>query len=372
MAEYTISNSNAELQTAAAGLANAVDVVASQYPKLIYLQRTLTGPQWKQYVSGIAEGTEAIQQTAIIEADYKDVDYIDPFTAYNIFDQVLWPAISILSPGWSENPYNQEIDITNQEFYMRGVPLIDIFVNNNLSQKFRTAFTLQTSLGFIDKTKAIDKLEEVSKSLQKLVDQYSKTNKTLTLQKDILYSAFTSEAAAKTYFISTYLNDRVKDFAGKSLEAPYRMMQTDPYLAYLTVLFSWLGGVGLEDKEAALDRYKDKNGTTLRKRINETLSGDNWHLISATDRPKTATLAVDMLRIFYEYIQSIKTEFPELYKNWMDMLITSRKSMVNMLVIVNERVNINNSKAFAYQSKPAQYQLALSEAYKKFEMEIGD
>ena len=43
-----------------------------------------------------------------------------------------------------------------------------------------------------------------------------------------------------------------------------------------------------------------------------------------------------------------------------------------MLVIVNERVNINNSKAFAYQSKPAQYQLALSEAYKKFEMEIGD
>lgn len=370
MAEYTISNSNAELQTAAAGLANAVDVVASQYPKLVYLQRTLTGPQWKQYVGGIAEGTEAIQQTAIIESDYKDVDYIDPFTAYNIFDQVLWPAISTLSPGWSENPYNQEVDITNQEFYMRGVPLIDIFVNNNLSQKFRTAFTLKTSLGFIDKTKAIDKLEEVSRSYEKLVQQYSKTNKTLTLQKDILYSAFTSEAAAKTYFISTYLNDDVKD--GKPLEAPYRMMQTDPYLAYLTVLFSWLGGVGLEDKVAALDRYKDKSNTTLRRRINETLSGDNWHLISATDRPKTATLAVDMLRIFYEYIQSIKTEFPELYKNWMDMLITSRKSMVNMLVIVNERVNINNSKAFAYQSKPAQYQLALSEAYKKFEMEIGD
>lgn len=370
MADYTVSGTNANLQKAATELATAVDAVGSVYPKLLFLQKTLTGEQFNQYIGGIAAGEEAKEQTAIIDASYKDVSYIDPFMAYNIFDQVLWPAISVLSPGWSENPYNQEVDIRDQEFYMRGVPLVDIINNNALSQKVTTAFTLKTSLGFLDKTKMIDKLEEVGRKYKRLKDQYDATNKSITLQKDTLYSIFTSEAAAKSYFISTYLNDNTP--GGRGLESPYRMIQVDPYLAYLTMLLSWLGGIGLEGKIAALDRYKDKSGKSIRARIRETLSSENWHLITEADRPKTATLAVDMLRIFYEYIQSIRGEFPELYKNWMGMLLTERKSMINMLVIVNERVNENVGNAFTLQTKPVAYQKALSQAYKKFEMEIGD
>lgn len=370
MADYTVSSTNVNLQNAAKEVGAAVDAVGSVYPKLLYLQKTLTGEQFKQYVGGIAAGEEAKEQTAIIDTSYKDVSYIDPFTAYNIFDQVLWPAISVLSPGWSENPYNQEIDVKDQEFYMRGVPLIDIFDNNTLSQRVATAFSLNTSLGFLDKTKMIDKLEGVGKKYTQLKNQYTSTSKTITLQKDVLYSIFTSEAAAKSYFISTYLNDNTAK--GTDLESPYRMIQADPYLAYLTMLLSWLGGIGLEGKIAALDRYKDKNGKSIRARIRETLSSENWHLITEADRPKTATLAVDMLRIFYEYIQKIRNEFPELYKNWMGMLLTERKSMINMLVITNERVNENVGNAFTFQSKPAQYQKALSTAYKEFKMEIGD
>jgi len=368
--EYTVSSENKNIQTAAANLAAAVDAVGSVYPKLLYLEKTLTGEQFKQYVGGIAAGEEAKEQTSIIDTFYKDASYIDPFTAYNIFDQVLWPAVSVLSPGWSENPYNQEIDIKDREFYMRGVPLIDIFQDNNLSNKFKDAFTLKTSLGFLDKTKMIDKLEDVGRKHKQLEDQYSKTNKSATIQKDVLYTTFTSEATAKSYFISTYLNDNAQ--GGTNLESPYRMLQVDPYLAYLTVLFSWLGGIGLGGKIAALDRYRDKSGKSIRTRINETLSSENWHLIVQADRPKTATLSIDVLRIFYEYIQSIRSEFPELYKNWMGMLLTERKSMINMLVIVNERVNINNANAFAFQAKPAEYQKALSEAYKQFTIEIGD
>ena len=74
MADYTVSNTNANLQKAATEVGAAVDAVGSVYPKLLYLQKTLDGKQFEQYVGGIAAGEEAKEQAAIIDTSYKDAD----------------------------------------------------------------------------------------------------------------------------------------------------------------------------------------------------------------------------------------------------------------------------------------------------------
>ena len=368
---YTVADNN--VAKLGGELAAAVDAVALVYPKLIYLYHTMNASDFKSYVNSIADGTDGTVQTEIITKTYANIEYIDPFTAYNIFDQVLWPAVSVISPGWSENPIinDDSGNSTSRDFAMRGVVLDDLFLNDNrLGEIFENNFLtkpIYDYVTFVDKTKIIDNLKKVQTTYQKLFEAYN--NKTLPIMKDILYSVFTSEAAAKVHFVNTYLCDNAKI---SSLQSPHRMLQVDPYLAYLTTLFAWLGGIGSGGTVAALNRYKDKNGKSISGRIQDTFKQENWHEIVAGDRPKTAPLTIDMLKIYYEYIQSKKGEYADLYKSWMDKLLTDRKSMINMLVIINERVNVNNSNTFTYQQKPKEYQLALSAAYKKFEMEIGD
>lgn len=350
-------------------LVTAVDAVGVVLPKLHYLKETLTAADYKTYINAVSAGTEAVAQTEIITKTYISSSYIDPFTAYNIFDQVLYPPIEAMSPGWSENPYNSDSQSANRDFYMRGVPLVDIFNPDgelkNLSYAFNIA-DLTNGPGYVDNA-GLKPLKKVTTEYIKLANSILKTPD-IANQKDLLRDLFGNAPMAKTYFVSTYLNDRI---SGANLQEPYRMIQVDPYLAYLTMLFAWLGGVGYVGK-AALDRFKGtKNNKTLRDAI-ETAGNSNWHNIAKDNRPKTAEGAIDMLQIFYEYIQSIKLTNNDLYDNWMNMLVKDKKCMVNMLVIINERVNLNNGNTFAFQEKPKEFQLALAEAYKQFSMEIGD
>lgn len=370
-------------KTKATALITAVDAVGTLLPKLHFLKKTLAAPDYKAYLIAVSLGTEATAQTEIITKTYQSSSYIDPFTAYTIFDQIHYPTIEAMSPGWSVNPntnvYNSDLDVSAdaRDFYMRGVPLVDVMRSNGeLNSNAESTFSIDSLTEGVppaDRKPIWDNLKKVTTEYKNLETQYNskQTPKDIATQKELLFLLFGSAAMAKTYFVNAYLNDNA---GGANLQEPFRMIQVDPYLAYLTMLLAWLGGIGYAGA-AALDRFKGTEGKnknkTLRQAIGEA-GGTNWHNISDLNRSKTSIAAVTMLQIFYEYIQSIKTTNESLYTNWMNMIVKDRKCMVNMLVIINERVNLNNSSAFTFQEKPKAYQLALSVAYKTFSMEIGE
>jgi len=363
-------------KTKVAALVAAVDAVGTLLPKLHYLKRTLSPADYQAYINAVSEGKEAIVQTEIITKTYQSSSYIDPFTAYSIFDQIIYPTIEAMSPGWSENPYNTDAQNQTRDYYMRGVPLIEVTQasGGDLSSIAANPFIitdLTNNVAYVDNAGIIS-LKKVTTEYNSLKDQYNnkQSSKDLGTQKDLLSLLFGSAAMAKTYFVKNYLNDTVGNV---NLQEPYRMIQVDPYLAYLTMLFAWLGGVGYAGTgTAALDRFKGTKDTRTLRQVISTAGSTGWHNISAANRHKTSKAAVEMLQIFYEYIQSIKATNEELYTNWMNMLVKDRKCMVNMLVIINERVNLNNSSAFTFQEKPKAFQLALATAYKNFKMEIGE
>jgi hypothetical protein len=372
---YAVSNTNQNLNKLATDLAAAVDANYSALAKVFFYNKGLAGDDYKKWKNALADGTEAAVQSEILATSFQNTTYIDPFTSYQVFENIIWPAVSELSPGWTDHPF--QVDGSEQQMLsgMRGVTFADVWGYGE--RDFQNSF-LQTFQGFdvdiswLDKTKTIDQLNRVKTASNNLVTAYKQAggvSTDISVRKDILYNVFSSEAAAKLFFIKNYLMSDV------ALNSPYWLMTIDPYLAYLTVLVGWLGGKGNDTTLGALDRCKNSSNKSLRNVLqNIAPQGNQWNRLPDADRYKTATATTEFLGVFYEWLQSISKQekYVDLYRNWMAMFLSNRKSMVNMLVIVNERVNINNSNMFAIQPKARDFQLALSEAYKKFEMTIGD
>jgi hypothetical protein len=92
-------------------------------------------------------------------------------------------------------------------------------------------------------------------------------------------------------------------------------------------------------------------------------------------RANLATQAIKFLEVTGKWLQQVKQDEKRkaYFDDWNAKFITDNKSMVNMLVIVNELVNGGGTASkYSFTEKVKGYQLGLDTAYRKFEMEIGD
>ena len=76
----------------------------------------------------------------------------------------------------------------------------------------------------------------------------------------------------------------------------------------------------------------------------------------------------------YKWLQAQKTNAnKDFYQGWFDRFFKNPKSLVNMLIIINERVHNNGANEFKYSPKCAARMKAMAAALAtQFKLEIGD
>lgn len=395
----------------AADLVNAVKANANLIARWkCYIEYFSSSEDLKAWRNAVAQtkgaDTEANIQTKLTtgEGYFTKSSTIDPFNRYQIFTDIIWSTISTVTPpgltlGDGEG---NEPTIRSTCRGVRYKEVFDIFSGQDVAPvgfttMFINAFRIPDELkaGWLDENDATKSIKNQDKYLKELTEGAGKaavialnTNE----RKELFSQLFEAEEMAKLFFIENYLLNI------KQLAAPWGLMGYDPYFAYLIMYTGWLGGAGLlqvskqnESKgipnpNALMDRKSaPEKGINLAYTIQQALGGDNysnkgnhqlWHEYIGTDdakRANLATQAIKFLEVTGKWLQQVKQDEKRkaYFDDWNAKFITDNKSMVNMLVIVNELVNGATSK-YTFTEKVKGYQLGLDTAYRKFEMEIGD
>ena len=360
--------------------------------------------KWKNAVAQTKNAdTEANIQTKLTTGDgyFTKSVTIDPFNRFQIFNDIIWSTISTVTPpglvlgeGAGNEPtiystcrgvrYNEVFDLySGQQLGVQG-----------FTQLFINAFSIGSlEAGWLDENDATKSIKNQQKYLEELTEGAGKAAVialNINERKELFSQLFEAEEMAKLFFIENYLLNKPR------LASPWGLMGYDPYFAYLIVYTGWLGGAGLleisEDQKsqpnpnAIKDRKTAPGGTSLVYPIQQALGDpktfpDNhqgWHDYIGTDdtrRANLATQAIKFLEITGKWLQQIKQDEKKkaYFDDWNAKFITDNKSMINMLVIVNELVNAGGTASkYTFTEKVKGYQLGLDAAYRKFEMEIGD
>jgi len=283
----------------------------------------------------------------------KDVNKMDPGTLLKVFDGVMWPSISEADPGIQDHPNSEELTS------MRGVVLKSVFSNN----KFNKDIFLRT---FPEQGLPTD-FKKLQETVSTLVKQFNTVSVDTQTGKEALSLLFKEEVAAKLWLITQYgLNITL----GTPL---YIIANLNAYLGYFLMLSGWLSGTNALN----LIQGKDLSLLNLMKTyFNKFPSTEDYTFTDDPQSPDVQSViaSVKLIQTNYEWLQKQKTnENEDYYKGWFDRFFTNDKSIVNMLVILNERVNLNSGKEFKYSNKLAQRLASMGAAYKeKFNITIGE
>lgn len=283
----------------------------------------------------------------------KDVDKMDPGTLLKVFNGVMWPSITEADPGLQDHP--NSVELTS----MRGVTLKSVFSNN----KFNKDIFLRT---FPEQGLPTD-FNKLQKTVSALVKQLNVDSLDTQTGKEALSLLFKQEVAAKLWLITQYgLNI--------TLGTPLHIMANlNAYLGYFIMLSGWLSGTN------ALNLIQGKDLSLLNSMktyFNKFPATEDYTFTDDSKSPdvQSVTASVKLIQTTYEWLQKQKTnENKDYYKGWFDRFFTNNKSTVNMLVIINERVNVNSSNEFKYSNKLAQRLKSMGAAYQeKFNITIGE
>ena len=282
-----------------------------------------------------------------------NIDRIDPGTLLKLFNGVMWPSVAEADPGLQDHPAS--VELTS----MRGVTLKDVFSDNKLNKSNFIKTFPEKGL-----PSDFSKLEQATSALIKQLNVESLDTST---SKEALHLIFKQEVAAKLWLITQYgLNPAL----GTPL---YIVANLNPYLGYFLMLSGWLSG------ELALVLIKGKNlnlYNTIRTSLPTFPHTQEYTFTDSASSPdvNSVTASVKLIQVYYEWLQKQKTnENSDYYKGWFDRFFTDKKSIVNMLVIINERVNKNAGGEFKYSAKLSQRLATMGAAYEqKFNITLGD
>jgi len=282
----------------------------------------------------------------------KDVDMIDPETVYNILSGIMWPSISSVDVAMVDHPDNAQLSA------MRGVTMRVVYKDNKIdTSNWNSAFdTGQKSpldhAVFGSYQQAYDNMISVIKSTLNPADQ-----------KELLSLVFNSEVAAKCWWINIYGRQ-------PALGSPIKLIASlNAYLGYFTMIIGWLQGTGA---------LASRNITTAISSELKTLPIINLGPLSFDNTQnsldvKSVSATVKAIQKNYEWLQKQKNnENKKYYEGWFDRFFNIPKSIVNMLIIINERVHLNINKEFTYSPKASARLTAMGSAYAtKFELTLN-
>jgi len=366
----------------------------------ISLYKDNTKKEWFESAIGVTGAKSEVETKAALLADYTAAS-IDALTRFDIFETIMWPKISAYAPGWADHPSDVE---PPQGSSMKGVVYSTVFKGNpstDFSTDFHKLFGEKVDLtlpqtGWLNQTTPLatdfKKLKELSLELGRNFSYDLSGYENINNKKALLNDLFSNENAVKLWFVETVL-------LNQSFANPFSAMGIDPYFGYLLMFMGWKGGTKIfADIRGKIVYQNSEQIKSLKHIVNGAINGQ-WLSGVDTDNPTSGTptnvnwavevapsdgkensvrayipnYATKFLECYAAWLQGIKTEKPEYYKDWYDKLITDRFSLINMLVLVNELVNIpGTANRFVYNPVAGQYLAALSEKYKTFEITIGD
>ena len=346
---------------------------------------------WFDSATGLRNSVSEVEAKAKILNEHKD-HTIDPLTRVDIFETIMWPKISSYSPGWADHPEDKYPPLGSS---MKGVLYKEIYKTEDtgpvdFSSEFQKIFGKEVGATlpgntFLDQTTQISTDFENLRTLCVELGNNFKFDLSggdkINNRKAVLNDLFSNENAVKLWFIDTVL-------LNKSLANPYSMMGIDPFFSYLLAFTGWKGGTdafqNVKGKvslggEEAIRSLEDIVKKASKDQWNKS-EGVNWYdVVKLTDgeassqRAYLPNYATRFLECRAGWLQGIKSQKPEYYNDWYSKLVTDRFSLINMLVLINELVNVPGaSNRFTYNEKATEFLTALSEKYKTFEIEIGD
>lgn len=299
---------------------------------------------------------EAIQLVIKEERDRyvnENIDMLDPETVYNILSGVMWPSISSVDVAMVDHPSDPSLSA------MRGVTMRVVYKNNKIDESFwNSAFDTGqdsplTHAAFGSYQKAYDDMISVISSSLSPADQ-----------KELLGLVFNSEVAAKCWWINIYGRQPL-------LGSPIKLIASlNAYLGYFTMMIGWLQGTGALESRGITTKIQSE----LTQFPNISEGPLEFNTTNTSLDVKSVSATVKAIQQNYKWLQAQKTDNTnkEYYKGWFDRFFNIPKSIVNMLIIINERVHLNINKEFTYSPKASVRLTTMGGAYAtKFELTIG-
>ena len=169
-------------------------------------------------------------RAALMADHFAEKATIDPMTRMDIFDRIIWPNISVFSPGWMDDPKGKIEKST-----MKGVTYDSVWNNDGFTPPVKYAFNLDTYIpGWLASGTTVS---QNFKSLKEAFDNLAKSPEIKGADKEIprkevMNILFGSDNVVKLFFLQNYLIET--DFAN-----PWAMMGIDPYFGYL-LMFTWI------------------------------------------------------------------------------------------------------------------------------------
>jgi len=303
----------------------------------------------------------------------EDINGIDPDTMWKIVDGVWWPSIKEVDVALVDHPTAKELTS------MRGIAMKTVMKMHSsgrgkpYARKLDFAFAPLEAGYFSDLTQAYTEIMMWTKSYTRYTPKTAFDNKSGTSSnagdvdqsktKAFLQEVFTTEQAAKVWWISQYGNNPT---LGRPILTGANL---NSYLGYFNMMIGWNGG----------DTALIKRGIQAEEKKSFSIFPFDSNKFTFNDSPtshdvKSIGCCVAAIQAQYKWIQAQKTnENKDFYQGWFDRFFKNPKSLVNMLIIINERVHNNGANEFQYSPKCGARMKAMAAALAaQFKLEIGD
>ena len=342
---------------------------------------------WKEYLNVLRAGpatAKDVLNTRIEEVIAKDkaryqtedINRIDPGTMWKIVDGVWWPSIKEVDVALVDHPTAKELTS------MRGIAMKTIMKIGSYGQgrlyarKLDFAFAPLEQGYFSDLTQAYIKIMMWTKSYTRYEPKTAfESNSPISYgpsdagdldqskTKSFLQQLFTTEQAAKVWWISQYGNNPA---LGRPILTGANL---NSYLGYFNMMIGWNGG----------DTALAKRGIQAAEKSKFSSFPFDSNKFEFNDTPTSHEVVsigccVAAIQAQYKWLQAQKTNAnKDFYQGWFDRFFKNPKSLVNMLIIINERVHNNGANEFQYSPKCAARMKAMAAALAtQFKLEIGD
>lgn len=322
------------------------------------------------------------QVKLLVESEKKryqddNIDRIDPGTMWEIVNGVWWPSIQDVDVALIDHPNDPELSS------MRGIALKTLFNSSGNIKMEKTDHSFAPQKGYF--SPLVNAYNRVMSDLIGSTGLYSGItafdNNRDEIggifgfregqhedfrpdeQKEILSKLFATEQAAKVWWISQFGHN---GNLGRPLLTAANL---NSYLGYFNMMIGWLGGDlalnvrGISEAERQTFRTfpfdSNKFEFNNTKRSHDVLS---------------LRCCTDAIQAQYKWLQEQKTgQNKDFYQGWFDRFFTNPKSLVNMLIIINERVHLNAQSEFTYSQKCGDRLRAMGGALATtFKLNIGD
>ena len=347
-----------------------------------YTDRELAGKYLE--VAGNAEEVTKLFTEVRTEYVDKERSFMNPITAFDIINGVFWPTIVAQDAAMVDHPSDGSLNS------MRGIPINWVFTSEG-GQIEKNVFFPKLFPGLSDNSflgSVVDNLtfnvfgltaetepnpiRKAARAFASALDQLIDNDSSLSEadQKEALSLLFKTENAAKLYWI--YFG--AKSTLGKPINT---LRWYNPYLSYFNWTLGWQSGDkgitthGVKDAvEKYIPKYYVQDGVD-RADLGAAIQQDNPEkalggLVNATNAAVQAQ---------YAWLQKQKTNdnTKQYYTEWFNRFFTIPKSLVNMIIVINEKVNLDPSKQFTHTLPCREKLNKIGLAYQSaFKINIGD